>query len=322
MDTISDETIVKLIDETLTAEKNAKANKIRFLALRIVSAAAAIVFIMGFVNVLPIFLNNPGMGFPGAVVNAVIGTRAPDSAEDLDFAFFDLIRQENTAVNIGLNGLVMRFNGIFNSIDADDFTDMILTKDGIPVENDLIYHGRFRQGFWYGQVTDFYFEFEDGSREPGQYGLTGKYKGVDLKVQQKIVEEYPVGDTPANPADLRSIGYGGMGDGTRTGTMLLSLTEISFNFAGRQEAFYMSDLTDLKLTDLTGAEIEFEFTDRVVRYLEVVDGCYGESGEVFTKFHLILEKPIERRGKYIFSGKYRGEPFESAEMRVLWDYWD
>ena len=71
------------------------------------------------------------------------------------------------------------------------------------------------------------------------------------------------------------------------------------------------------LTTAHGTEIEFEFTDRIIRYLEVDD--WYDSGEIYTSFHLILEKPIERRGKYIFSGKYMDEPFESHEIRIMWN---
>ena len=57
LESISDETLAKLIDETLAIEKNAKSNKIKFLAVKIVSAAAALALVAGIVNILPAMLN-------------------------------------------------------------------------------------------------------------------------------------------------------------------------------------------------------------------------------------------------------------------------
>ena len=250
-------------------------------------------------------------------------TKSTPSAEDLLFVTFDPIRQENTATNIGLKAMQIRFQGTFNAIDPDDFTDIALTRDGIVIENELTYYGRSERGSWYGDITDFYFEFADDNREPGCYSLAGKYKGADFECPVIIVEKYPVGDTPADPADLWSIGYAGATDGIQMGTMI-SLDEIALSFRGVQEAFYQSDLTDLKLT-LNGTEIEFKFLERVVRYLEGDDAKIWEgTGEndyiiIRTSFHLILDTPLDIPGTYQLTGNYKSVPFESP-LIIIGEY--
>ncbi|MCL2815853.1 MAG: hypothetical protein FWD23_14755, partial [Oscillospiraceae bacterium] len=72
LEAIDDETLAKLIDTTLRFEKNKKSEKPGFGILKIVSAAAAIVLVIGLVNMLPRFItaDNPGPGAHHAGSNA------------------------------------------------------------------------------------------------------------------------------------------------------------------------------------------------------------------------------------------------------------
>ena len=54
---ISDETIVNLIDGVIKLEKNHKTNNIKSNLLRIIPIAAAVVLVIGLVNILPMFNN-------------------------------------------------------------------------------------------------------------------------------------------------------------------------------------------------------------------------------------------------------------------------
>lgn len=66
LDAIKDETLAKLIDETITLEKNAKNKNIKSNVFKIIAAAAAVVLVIGFFNIMPALLNpdaddiNPG----------------------------------------------------------------------------------------------------------------------------------------------------------------------------------------------------------------------------------------------------------------------
>ena len=63
IDNINDETLVNLIDGVIKLEKNKKQNNIKSAIFRIIPIAAAIVFVIGLVNILPVFVNsNTGAG--------------------------------------------------------------------------------------------------------------------------------------------------------------------------------------------------------------------------------------------------------------------
>jgi len=242
------------------------------------------------------------------VNNTVMLREKQAEAGEFYSAIFALNHGEND-LKIGIPSIFMRFYGIQTYINTDDFTDMVLTRDGIPVDNKLTYTGVFHQGeWWIGEITDFYFAFEYENLEPGRYGFTGKYKGVPFEVYNKIIEASPLGDTPANPDYLCYVSWVSSGLYGREGAYALS--SIGFNFHGTQQTFYKSDLTDLKLT-LNGEEIEFMLLDSYSRYLE----CFGD--EVQTGFHWHFEKPFTTPGIYQMTGNYMGKPFASEIIEIL-----
>jgi hypothetical protein len=260
--------------------------------------------------------NPPAPPIRSAQSNMIVLTEPTpvENADDFDLAMFDLARDsESGTMNRGLPSLTLRFNGTFNEIDPDDLTDIILTKDGIVIENNLTYNGRFEYGFWWnGAMTDFYFDFDFENTEPGIYRLTGKYKGVDFEVGNTVVETYPLGDEPANPDDLIGVGFVGMPiDPWDRYSGMGGLMEITIQFSGVQQAFCMSDLTDLKLT-LNGEETPFEVWENVVmRYVHILDN------RPMTSFHLILIDPLDMPGTYQVSGYYRGTAFYSFPIEVV-----
>jgi len=114
-----------------------------------------------------------------------------------------------------------------------------------------------------------------------------------VNLKKIIVEETPLKDTPANPNDLYSVGYGNQN----------SLLRITFNFYGNQQSFYISDLTDLELT-LNDQKIDFNIDGFIVRYLEI-----NLDDQIVTWFSLELKEPLTDLGTYYLIGNYRGEPF-------------
>ncbi|MCL1859163.1 MAG: hypothetical protein FWF92_08000 [Oscillospiraceae bacterium] len=56
LDTIKQETLVKLIDETLTIEKTAKNKTVKTNLFKIISVAAALVLFIGFLNIVPFLM--------------------------------------------------------------------------------------------------------------------------------------------------------------------------------------------------------------------------------------------------------------------------
>lgn len=226
------------------------------------------------------------------------------SNTDFDSAYFDVVTEDGAKVDIPQ--IIIRFKGKYNDINFDDFTDMILTRDGIPVTNKLTYNGVFFQG---NNQTDFYFEFENENRKSGIYGFTGKYKDTDFEIYNKVVEETPLGDTPANPDDLWSVGCGGQSDGNGN---LIEVSDIAFYFDGVQQAFFNADLTDLELT-FKNQKIEFEFNefDNNGRYLEI-----RADGKLITGFHLSFKEALTKSGVYQLTGNYRGKPFVSIEIII------
>ena len=85
-DNISDETLAKLIDETLSLEKTQKDRSIKRSLLKIVPAVAVIAFVIGLVNILPM-LNGVQPPIPGnmpdePVISAVATEPTPAPTSD------------------------------------------------------------------------------------------------------------------------------------------------------------------------------------------------------------------------------------------------
>jgi len=230
----------------------------------------------------------------------------PENDGDFYFAYFN-VRTENN-VKTQIKGLILRFIGFIDSIDPSLLTDVVLTRDGVPVDTGLYMTGHKMQYLWqYREITDFYFDFRDKIIEPGIYGLTGRYNGEWFKVYNKIIEE-PVNDTPADASDLVNAGwcyYTGI-DGKP-----ISVSELVFRFDGKQNKFYQDDLTELVITR-NGVEIPFSFMDHVFRYYEYND--WIGSGD--TSFNLVLNEAFTEPGTYVAKGVYRGMPFTSMEITI------
>ncbi|MCL2775051.1 MAG: hypothetical protein FWD71_17135 [Oscillospiraceae bacterium] len=60
MEALSDETLAKMIDKTLKYEKASKNRNIRVSLLKIIPVAAAVVLVIGGINILPSFIKNTG----------------------------------------------------------------------------------------------------------------------------------------------------------------------------------------------------------------------------------------------------------------------
>ena len=224
-----------------------------------------------------------------------------------DFANAGLMTTYEDGAYIDIPQICVTFNGRFNDISLDDFTDLVLTRNGIPVENTLSYNGEFRYSSEM-QMTWFALDFEHENTEPGIYHFTGKYKDFDFETGRLVVEVTPLGDEPANSEDCYGVGLGGVG--YPNGTGIKELHSISFYFTGNQHAFYMSDLTQMELT-LNGKKIDFKIEDQIYRYLYVLN-----DDEYATWFTVVLVKHLTKTGTYKLTGYYMGKPFESMDLVI------
>jgi hypothetical protein len=234
------------------------------------------------------------------------GTSESTKAKEGDFyfAFFD-VTAKNT-IKVAIPNLILRFYGTIDSINPIDLTDVVLTRDGIKVDNGVTY-SKVEHFQWGNEaVTDVYFLFKTENTEVGNYGLTGKYKGESFKVYNKIIEA-PISKKPALARDLTSVAWGYYPDENGDPK---SVNEIVFAFEGKQNTFYPSNLTDLKLT-LDGKKIDFSYSKDVFRYYEVSGDNDGD-----TSYNLILMKDLTKPGTYCLTGKYRGKAFKSMEIII------
>lgn len=228
---------------------------------------------------------------------------APKSG-DFYFASFEVV--SNGTIKSAIPQLSIRFRGRVTTMDPKDITDIVLTRDGIPIDNPITFTGDYYQFTWgYEDVTDFYFDFQDDNRTPGTYHLTGKYQGRPFEVYDKIIEE-TITDEPANENDLIQVGWAFYPDEKGSPK---EVSELVFHFRGRQNTFYQSDLTELKGTK-DGQEISFSFRGDVFRYYE-----YGYERSD-TSFNLILNNVFTQSGTYLITGKYRGKEFISQDIVI------
>ncbi len=231
--------------------------------------------------------------------------KAVPVAGDFYFAHFDVLTKGS--VKASIPSLVIRLYGNVDSIDPADLSDIVLTRNDVPVDNSITANYRKVQFTWgYEEVTDFYFDFVTTNTEPGVYNLTGKYKGVPFDVYNKILEA-AVTEEPADGEDLTSVGWAFKPD-KNDKPMIIS--ELVFYFEGLQNSFYVTDLTDLKVT-LNGKEIPFSLEERVFRYYELSLDNVGE-----TSFNLILENKLSDSGVYSLTGVYRGKSFTSMDITI------
>lgn len=246
------------------------------------------------------FLNkNLGPEFAGTDYMNSKDCKAP-AAKDIFGVWFNDGWSE--PINSEIRNIMFSFSGSFNYIDPNDFTDMILTRDGKPVENKAVHNGK---RYDYGSETGFVFDFTQINTEPGIYSYSGKYKGVPFNISNKIIiERQPIGEEPANKSDIlkADIVISISNDGVNR-----KAEAIEIIFKGIQPTLYLSDLTDLKLA-IDGRETPFTLSGQMFRYLGVRDGDM-----VVTEFHLYLQDAIsvnERESSRItITGKYMGVPF-------------
>lgn len=224
---------------------------------------------------------------------------------DFYFAYFDVNTQNN--IKAAIPGLVLRFYGTIESINPADLTDLVLTRDGVKVNNSISYNNKVVNFTWgYEEVTDVYFSFKTNNRKTGNYGLTGKYKGESFQVYNKFVET-PINKNPALAKNLISVYWSYSRDENNN---ITSVNEVGFEFKGRQNTFYPSNLKDLVLT-LDGKEIPFSFSQFISRYFEANQDNTGD-----TSYHLILKKALTKPGTYCLTGKYRGKVFKTDEIII------
>ena len=225
--------------------------------------------------------------------------RTEPEAEDIESVQFSYVWNGTLATNV--NGIRISFGGTFNLIDPDDFTDMVLTRDGVPVDNKVVYNG---QRYEYGDATEFIFEFEQAYTEPGVYGFTGMYKGIPFEVgyyNMIVVEAQPLGEKPANSADLAYAAMASTYDGVHH-----TVQNVYFVFKGVQEALNLSDLTEWKVVH-DGEETPVTPTGLVHRYAQVL-----QSGEIATRFEVLINEEIMFTDlDLIVTGYYMGEPLKS-----------
>ena len=85
LESIDDETLAKLIDTTLKFEQNQKAEKIKLNILKIVPAVAAIVLVIGLINLAPVFFTTDSGGNlsqAGSNAGIAASTEAPTTTQD------------------------------------------------------------------------------------------------------------------------------------------------------------------------------------------------------------------------------------------------
>jgi len=231
------------------------------------------------------------------------------SAEPGDFyiALFDYVRDLERIVSI--NGVILRFHGKIDSINTNDLTAVVLTRDGAAVTNALTFSGVVEHGIWWSadhvwgaDVTDFYFVFAQENTQQGVYDLTGRYRGQNFTTGSRTIEG-PVGSAPADPNALISVGWVACG-------ITYAISQTAFRFSGTQQSFYRSDLTNLRLLR-DGQEIAFSLTSEVNRQLD----SYAD--DTFTTFYLTFEgDELNIPGTYRLAGTYRGVPFSSEEHKI------
>ena len=224
-----------------------------------------------------------------------------DNMDEIVAEFYHAVSGRILGLKTGIRGVEMRISDAQDGFDANDFTDMVLMRDGVVVNNRLTLKSGVNQGALASReiIADAYLEFESENNEPGVYSMTGKYKGVEFTVYSKIIED-SIDNTPASPDNF--LGAGIVYQSGENG-LPLSVGEISFHFSGVQQSFFQSDLAGIILT-LNGEIIPLNVHDHIFRYLEV-----GYSA-VSTSYNLILKERLTTPGVYQLSGYYSEKPFE------------
>lgn len=244
--------------------------------------------------------------YPILVEEEPIRQNTDSGISNFYFAHFDVTTEDNVKKEIP--NLIIRLHGTRKSINLKDISKIVLMRDGKPIDNPIVYTGKKNQFTWGTEkVTDFYFKFKKVNDKPGIYSLTGQYQKIFFDVYPKIIEK-PVTDEDADPKALNFVSWAYFTDEKGNPERV---NEISFGFKGRQNAFHINDLTDLKITR-NGKKISYQLETRVFRYYEASND--GKSAD--TSFHLLLTEDLKSSGKYVISGKYKGVPFKSMTIEI------
>ena len=84
-DSLSDETLAKIIDDTLNFKKSTKNKNIKSSLLKLIPMAAAVLLVIGLLNILPVMMNvGVDNNVPGSEVTININTAAETAANDED----------------------------------------------------------------------------------------------------------------------------------------------------------------------------------------------------------------------------------------------
>jgi hypothetical protein len=73
-------------------------------------------------------------------------TEKKATEKDFYYAWFDVITEDN--VKASIPSLIVRFHGTVDSIDPSDLSDIVLTRDGVPIENSITLTGKVDQNKW------------------------------------------------------------------------------------------------------------------------------------------------------------------------------
>jgi len=191
--------------------------------------------------------------------------------------------------------------------DPADFTDLVLTRDGVAIEKRYIYTkseemNQFSE--WFNQKsTSISFAFRREISEPGIYRLTGKYKGNSF-VSSFVIVEDTITNEPADPkAMINYIGFSGFLN-ERGESFILE-------FEGVQQSLFISDITELKVTH-NDIEVAFELCGHVVR--SVVKSISDNT--ISTRYSICFAEPFTESGVYKITGKYQGVEFNSREIMI------
>jgi len=204
---------------------------------------------------------------------------------------------------IAILGVNMLFSGKIDTVGAGDITDLVVTRNGQPVEDhSLILDAVPKYDDWgHGVYTDFDFMFAKEYTEPGRYSLSLKYLGEAFSISLDTYIEASLSDVPANPDALQEVDLRLYYDESGP----TAVRSIYFVFEGIQQSFSISDLTDLELT-CDGVEIDFALKDYWYRFvLENLEGDFD------TYYGIDFDEMLTESGEYELTGKYRGKAFIS-----------
>jgi len=215
-DNLSGETIIKMTDKTLKYIKNKKYRDTKANLLKIIPAVAAIIFVIGFINISPMFINFENIGIEPHNIGAdseniyvpieieeieettendlINDEFVPEQGEfpgDIpanpdDFRWISWIGYNQNTNTMFWNvtacvytGVIFEFDGEQQSFDKSDLTDLKLTLDGEEIPFTL--KDDVRRHLMDEEnidVTWFCLYFGEELDTSGIYQLSGSYRGM------------------------------------------------------------------------------------------------------------------------------------------------